>query len=92
MVFIYNNTGTIIGRSKNLRGIHERCRRVAVALVEVLPKMDGGANVIVKWIDNSWFATDFADYGIAVDWAGEKRFRGAKKMIALKITLKATTD
>ena len=36
--------------------------------------------------------TNFADYNIAVDWAGEKCFRGAKKVIAPNITLKAAAD
>jgi len=34
---IWNRLGQIIGRSKNLRGINERCRKVIAIRTEVAP-------------------------------------------------------
>lgn len=90
-ITICSGAGEIISTSRNLRGIHDRCRRLkhAVERVEVIPLRDGGANILIKWIDGSWATTNFADYGVCVKYADGSFFTGAKKIVAPQIALRA---
>ncbi len=90
MIRIFNNKGELIHTSRNLRGINDHCRRMRyqVDYVSVRPKMNGGANIAIKWADGSHTATDFASYDLCVKYAQSPRFSAAAVLaIAPRITL-----
>ena len=83
---IWNRSGQIIGRSKNLRGINERCRKVIAIRTEVVPAITGGASFLVKWLDGSWASTTFASYDVACRYQRARRFSQAQLICAPRIT------
>lgn len=84
-VFIFDKTGHVIGRSKNLRGPHDRCRKVRPAHIEVTPTITGGAKVYVRWVDDSWSCIGFFCYERAVKWQNTRRFADTTKVTAPQV-------
>lgn len=86
-ILIRDRAGQVIGRSKNLRGINERCRRVPVIRTEVAPSLTGGASFLVKWLDGSWASAPFGSYDAACLYQRTRRFSQAQLICAPRITL-----
>ena len=86
-ILIWDRDGQVIGRSKNLRGINDRCRKVAAIRTEVAPAITGGASFLVKWLDGSWTSTTFASYDVACRYQRTRRFSQAQLICAPRITL-----
>lgn len=76
MVNIISEDGRIIARSKNLRGINDRCRKVPGAKVTVSVFNDWAA-IEVSWPDGSFAITNFNSAQLAYKYAATKRFQGA---------------
>jgi hypothetical protein len=74
MVTIRDNSFNIVQRSKNLRGILERTRRIAVDRVDVWPDKAGDtAQLGVTWVDGSSCVTDFASFKLCKQWCRARR-------------------
>jgi hypothetical protein len=76
MVKIYDENGYVISRSKNLRGINDRCRKVPGAKATVSVFNDWAA-VEVIWPDGSFSIAQFNSVQLAYKYAATKRFQGA---------------
>jgi hypothetical protein len=74
MIEIKDKHNNVIARSKNLRGINERCRKVQVASANV-SQLGDWAYVEVIWADGSWAGVRFASAEIAKDYINTKRFQ-----------------
>jgi hypothetical protein len=76
MIFIRDFDGDVIARSKNLRGINDRCRKVPGAKPWVYFK-DDATVVDVTWPDGSFAVVPFASGILAYKYAATKRFQRA---------------
>lgn len=78
-VFIHSCAGGVISKSKNLRGVIDRTRRLRPhgTRIKVVPLHSGRACVSFLWADGSWAAPQFEDYTVAVSWVKARRFAGA---------------
>lgn len=76
MIFIRNFDGDVIARSKNLRGITDRCRKLPGAKPWVYLK-DDATVVDVSWPDGSFAVVPFASAALARRFAATKRFQNA---------------
>jgi hypothetical protein len=63
--------GETVQRSKNLRGIITRAHKIGVRFVAV-QAIPGGADVDVSFCDDSACRTQFADFGVALNWFGRR--------------------
>lgn len=68
MIMIYLN-GELASRSKNLRGIIDRSRRVAVDWVNVLALDSGGGVFSICWADSSHASVFFNSLDLAHKFA-----------------------
>ena len=71
MLFIKNINYEIIGKSKNLRGINDRCRKMPGAKPWVYNK----TMVDVSWPDGSFVLVEFGSEKLAYKYANTKRFQ-----------------
>lgn len=76
MIFIRDYDGDVIGRSKNLRGINDRCCKVPGAQAKIAVLGDW-AVVDVSWPDGSFAVAHFASVSVARKYAASKRFQNA---------------
>ena len=76
MIFIRDYDGEVIARSKNLRGINDRCRKVPGAQAKIAVLGDW-AVVDVTWPDGSFAVVHFASASVARQFAATKRFQNA---------------
>lgn len=76
MILIRNYDGDVIARSKNLRGINDRCRKVRGAKPWVYSK-DDATVVDVSWPDGSFAVVLFNSPALAYKYAATKRFQRA---------------
>jgi hypothetical protein len=66
----------VVSKSKNLRGINERCRKVFASFVGVNAIAGNGTIFNVEFADGTYASTEFA-----VKYADSKRFHSARKSI-----------
>lgn len=78
MIFIKNRDHDIIGQSKNLRGINDRCRKMPGAKPWVYVQNDK-IIVDITWPDSSFAIVEFGSENLAYKYANTKRFQGAAK-------------
>lgn len=78
MITVYTSAGIPVSTSKNLRGIIDRNRRDPAVKVTVSPRNSGRAELFVRWSNGDWACSFFESYDIAVAFAQNKRFAGAK--------------
>jgi hypothetical protein len=71
----------VVSKSKNLRGINERCRKVFASFVGVNAIAGNGTIFNVEFADGTYASTEFASYDLAVKYADSKRFHSARKSI-----------
>ena len=76
MIIIRDYDGDVIARSKNLRGINDRCRKVPGAKPWVYSK-NNSTVVDVTWPDGSFAVVVFASDILAYKYAATKRFQNA---------------
>lgn len=76
MIYILNRDGDVIARSKNLRGINARCRKVPGAKPWVYSKNNGPV-VDITWPDGSFAVVPFGSLALAQRYAATKRFQRA---------------
>jgi len=74
MIFIRDFDGDMIARSKNLRGINDRCRKMPGAKARVYSK-NPSTVVHVTWPDGSYALAMFASDILALRYAATKRFQ-----------------
>ena len=74
MIEIKDKHNNVISRSKNLRGINDRCRKVQVVSANV-DTLGDWSYVKVIWADGSWAGLHFASAEIAKDYIKTKRFQ-----------------
>jgi hypothetical protein len=78
MIDIRNAEGDVIAKSKNLRGINDRCRKMPGAKVWVYPTDQDGITVVdVSWPDRSYTKISFNSRQLAYKYAATKRFQRA---------------
>jgi hypothetical protein len=75
MIFIKDVDGDVIARSKNLRGINDRCRKMPGAKVWIYPTQDCITVVDVSWPDKSYAQISFNSRQLAIKYACTKRFQ-----------------
>jgi hypothetical protein len=76
-MIIIHLDGDVIGQSKNLRGINDRCRKMPGAKAWIYPTQDGITVVDVSWPDRSYALVSFNSRQLALKYASTKRFQRA---------------
>lgn len=76
-VIIYDKDGNVISESRNLRGIHDYCRRHRPSSIQITELREGGASVDIRWASGAYCLADFASFGVASKWAQHRRFAPA---------------
>lgn len=74
--------GAIVGRSRNLRGIADRARKVGLDAINITrvsadDDLQIGAIVSFWFADGSWSVVNFADYTVASAYATKRQARWA---------------
>ena len=81
MVLIFDTYGKQIGKSKNLRGIIDRTRKLGAAgmkvIVGVAVEEGGGCYVGFTWVDESDALTFFASKSVAIEWVNRHSMNGS---------------
>ena len=73
MIEIKDKHNNVIARSKNLRGINDRCRKVQVVSANV-DTLGDWSYVKVIWADGSWAGVRFESVQLAAKYISTKRF------------------
>lgn len=77
MTIVYDHTGAIIARSKNLRGLLDHARRVPPVSARLVRfSYDGPYQLRVKFSNGSYAIAPFADWRVAADWIKARRSWG----------------
>lgn len=85
---IHDFNGNIIARSKNLRGVTDRARKLQhLGPTKLTPKRLHGINgtegtLIVNFPDESWCVVQFVSFAVLALWVKQRVHFGTRKFIS----------
>ena len=82
MIEIRDRNGEVIHRSKNLRGIFDHARHTWVEEAVAMPTWQSTGLLCVTFGDGSTCRTEFASYGVLVQWLRSRRSWAGVRRIA----------